>query len=47
MQFELHGFKSFDELLAFHCAPALTGIKPADLCQLPYCIYACSRAAFG
>ena len=45
MQFELHGFKSFDELLAFHCAPALTGIGKS--CQLPYCIYACSRAAFG
>ena len=34
MQFELHGFKSFDELLAFHCAPALTGIKPANLVSL-------------
>lgn len=35
MQFELHGFKSFDELLAFHCAPALTGIKPANLVSCP------------
>ena len=35
MQFELHGFKSFDELLAFHCAPTLTGIKPANLVSCP------------
>ncbi|WP_307745320.1 DUF3793 family protein [uncultured Phascolarctobacterium sp.] len=35
MQFELHGFKSFDELLAFHCAPALAGIKPANLVSCP------------
>lgn len=35
MQFELHGFKSFDELLAFHCAPALVGIKPANLVSCP------------
>lgn len=35
MQFELHGFTSFDELLAFHCAPALAGIKPANLVSCP------------
>lgn len=35
MQIELHGFKSFDELLAFHCAPALVGIKPANLVSCP------------
>ncbi len=35
MKLELYGFQSFDELLAFHCAPALTGIKPANLVSCP------------
>lgn len=35
MKFDLYGFKNFDELLAFHCAPALTGIKPANLFSCP------------
>ncbi len=28
---KLFGFKNFDELLAYNCAPVLTGIKPANL----------------
>lgn len=35
MEFNLHGFKSFDELMAFHCAPALLGVKPANLVCCP------------
>lgn len=30
----LYGFASFDELLAFHCAPVLTGLKPANIISL-------------
>ncbi len=31
---QLYGFTSFDELLAFHCAPVLTGLKPANIISL-------------
>lgn len=31
---KLFGFKNFDELLAFHCAPVLAGIKPSNLISL-------------
>lgn len=31
----IFGFRDFDELLAFHCAPVLMGIKPANLISLP------------
>ncbi len=31
---ELFGFKSFDELLVFHCAPVLAGIKASNLIAL-------------
>lgn len=32
---QIFGFRDFDELLAFHCAPVLMGIKPANLISLP------------
>lgn len=31
---KLFGFTSFDELLAYNCAPVLAGIKPANLLSL-------------
>lgn len=31
---QLFGFKSFDELLAFHCAPVFAGIKPSNMISL-------------
>ena len=31
---EAVGFTSFDELLAYNCAPVLAGIKPANLLSL-------------
>ncbi len=31
---ELFGFKSFDELVGFHCAPVLADLKPANLFAL-------------
>lgn len=31
---QLYGFASFDELLAFHCAPVLTGMKPSNIISL-------------
>lgn len=31
---QLFGFKTFDELLAYNCAPVLAGIKPANLLSL-------------
>ncbi len=34
---ELSGFGNFDELLAFHCSPVLSGLKPANLVALPSC----------
>lgn len=30
----LFGFKTFDELLAFHCAPVLAGLKPSNMISL-------------
>lgn len=35
---KLFGFTSFDELLAYNCAPVLAGIKPANLLSLVLCL---------
>ena len=32
---ELFGFKTFEELLAWHCAPVMVGIKVANLFSMP------------
>ncbi len=33
---DLFGFHGFDELLAFHCAPVLMQVKPANVISLPH-----------